>query len=94
MGVINSGTLSKHKKSFMYDTKWEWIMPVVEAINEMTDEEDAFEYTFQIRPDRCSVFTTDGEAIVDNEHGSTNIEMVFWTAVAFCEWYNVNRLDV
>jgi len=74
-----------------FHSSWEWIMPVVEAI-EALKEVDAH---VSINHTCCDIYTfLKGSSQVDtliSERADTKILAVFTAVVAFIEWYNLNR---
>lgn len=93
--IKNSILISRfinEKNSFTlnYHNSWNSLMPVVDKINNIQDEEHQFLFFFEITPNCCNVFKR-GDKVVSNEHGATFIEMVYITVVLFIEWYNENH---
>ena len=75
-----------------YHESWDWLMSVWEKINNTYDHNDNPRFNFIIGPDTCVVFDSLNVApICENEHGGSNKEMVYETAVQFIEWYNKNE---
>lgn len=71
-----------------FDTSWEWLMSVWKHINSMSGSR----FTFTIRPDFCYILDTNTDKeIVYNEHGATELELVYETVIQFIKWYNENK---
>ena len=85
-------------ESMQYHEDWNWLMEVVEKINSFNepDNEDAFTYNVIIRADRCQIVTCEDSVlgysvIVDNDNGTSLIEMAYQTIVEFIKWHNENN---
>ncbi len=77
-----------------YYKEWNWLMPVVEKINYLTDDNYKFLYNFTITGSWCEVTYTNGEGgFINNEHGATFVEMIYLTVVEFIKWYNQKKED-
>ncbi len=75
--------------TLLFDKSWDWLMPVVEKINHLTDDNDKFLYNFTITGSWCEVAYTNGEGdFINNEHGGTFVEMIYLTVVEFIKQYN------
>jgi hypothetical protein len=80
-----------------FHKSWDWLMTVVEKINNISNEEEDFMYELIISPNECSVLDnnmysdTYREEIVGNKHEATFIEVVYITVVEFIKWYNENK---
>jgi hypothetical protein len=70
-----------------YHKDWNTLMEAVDYVNSYYVE-DEFIYTFVISPTMCKVEGTNGE--VENEHGTTSLEVAYITLVKFCEWRTDN----
>ena len=68
-----------------YDTSWEWLMPVVEKI-EQTNEGCTLVI---IEDERCHIVNQIGFEI--DSVGHTKIEAVYNACLIFIKWYNKNK---
>jgi hypothetical protein len=77
-----------------YSEQWNWLMPVVEKINGIVEDQGSYEsaYTVTIRPDYVLIWSSENiEEIVKQEHGGTFIEMTYLAIVEFIKWYNEKK---
>lgn len=70
-------------RSAEYHSSWDWLIPVVEKI-ENTDEE----YDVRILGQSAEVITYEGDIIIEMITSPTKIESVYKTVVEFIKWYN------
>ena len=71
-------------KEMLFNTSWDWLMPVVEKI-------ENFGFEFLIVEDRVKIaHNTDHsiEVIIDFTSGRRKIETVYQALVEFIKWYN------
>ena len=75
--------------NYMYDKKWDWLMPVVEKIENL-DCVAEFSIVFN---NACIFLRNDGTRtdLISNQTNN-KIEAVFKTVVDFVKWYNVNAV--
>ena len=75
-------------ETFSYHNSWDWLMLVVEKVEEMGFSVDIF-------MSACSVHKLSGETIVDiggpEVKGQPKIKAVYKAMVEFIEWYNQNK---
>jgi len=75
-----------------YHISWDWLMPVVEKINNILDDDDEFVYSVNIHPSKVTIYYENYDRIfVSNEHGSTTREMLYLAVVKFIKKYNKNK---
>jgi len=75
-----------------FHESWDWLMPVVEKINNILDDDDEFVYSVNIHPSKVTIYYENYDRIfVSNEHGSTTREMLYLAVVKFIEKYNKNQ---
>jgi hypothetical protein len=75
-----------------FHTSWDWLMPVVEKIEDLQDGEggDAIRshlYDFEVRRISCMVHGAD----IEVSDASSKIEAVYQAVVEFIIWYNQNK---
>lgn len=85
---------AEHLKNVMvdvamkYHTSWEWLMSAWKHINSISGSR----FILTIRPDFCYILDTNTDKeIVYNEHGATELELVYETVIQFIKWYNENK---
>ena len=66
-----------------YHSSWDWLMPVVEKIENFNDSCTLF----IIEDERCHVNSQNGFEI--DSTGHTKIEAVYNATIAFIKWYNL-----
>lgn len=71
-----------------FSNSWDWLMPVVEKINNILDDDDEFIYSVNIHPSKVTIYFYQRDIFVSNEHGSTLISMVYNAVVEFINEYN------
>ena len=76
-------------ESLRFDTSWDWLMPVVEKIENIQDDVEnnsirAHKFDVEIRQHCCTIHGTEIEV---TEMGS-KILCVYYAVVEFIEWYN------
>lgn len=72
-------------ESMQYDSDWNWIMPVVEKIEELG-------YCFRIESN--DVFIMDNntsEEIIIADDNKSKIDAIYWACVRFIGWYDRNK---
>ena len=74
--------------NFYYHSDWNWLMQVVEKIENLSKEGET--YMFSITKFSARV-TYKGSRIVDLPIDNTKIEAVYNACVEFIKWYNENR---
>tara|TARA_R100001440_G_scaffold39562_2_gene59056 strand:- start:12161 stop:12520 length:360 start_codon:yes stop_codon:yes gene_type:complete len=91
----NEETLQLRNNTFdelQYHKEWNWLMPVVEKINNILDDDDEFVYSVNIHPSKVTIYYENYDRIfVSNEHGSTTREMLYNAVVEFINQYNKNE---
>lgn len=84
---------------FIYDTSWDWLMPVVEKIDGL-DEEYTTRFGYSVMANLgmrskyvyCSIENWKGDEIAGTSGGAkTLIEAVYKTVLGFVKWYNENK---
>ena len=66
-----------------FNTSWDWLMPVVEKIEELSSEQDEIVDYFQGDPDPSIWFSGYGKICMH-----ADISKVYETLVEFINWYN------
>jgi len=66
----------------LYDTSWDWLMPVVEKITVLSTQD----YESDIYGEYMGRFE-----IIDDCFMSANIEVIYKTIIEFIKWYNKNK---
>jgi hypothetical protein len=82
-------------RDLKYHTSWDWLMPVVEKIEELA----SLQYWIELSGRRCTIYEmvnygSNGKVII-SEYGSTNSESKIhatWLAITdFIQWYNQSQ---
>lgn len=72
-----------------FSNSWDWLMPVVEKINNILDDDDEFVYSVNIHPNMVTIYCENYDHIfVSNEHGGTMKEMLYLAVVKFINQHN------
>lgn len=71
-------------KELPYNTRWDWLMPVVEKIESIENSDD---YEVDIFSNCCEIGCKDEHSAV----GKTKIEAVWQAVIQFILWYNQNN---
>jgi len=71
-----------------FSNSWDWLMPVVEKINNILDDDDEFVYSVNIHPSKVTIYFYQRDVFVSNEHGSTMKEMLYLSVVEFIKQHN------
>jgi hypothetical protein len=71
-----------------FHKSWDWLMPVVERINNILDDDDEFVYSVNIHPSKVTIYFYQRDVFVSNEHGSTMKEMLYLSVVEFINQLN------
>ncbi len=78
-------------EDLLYDDSWNWLMPVVEKINNLHHHGD-IGYDVRIEAANCMVLNFDGDIITQYEGqyvmGGALIDYVYPTIIQFIQWYN------
>ena len=74
-----------------FSNSWDWLMPVVEKINNILDDDDEFVYSVNIHPSEVTIYFYQRDVFVSNEHGSTMKEMLYLSVVEFIKQHNENK---
>lgn len=80
--------------TFLYDKKWDWLMPVVDEIESgehITGEGNWGPYRVEIGRTWCYVGFGRFEITTTRADGATKIEAAYKTVVAFIKWYNLKK---
>ena len=89
-GVANSPIYELEERKLKFHCSWDWLMPVVEKIEDIDEEDDDNTKRFNVIIEQCvcSIIenhTSEGFPIQD---GDTKIEAVYKAVVEFIKWYN------
>ena len=81
--------------NLQFDTDWNWLMQVVEKIENITNKDNFILYDFNIYSDAVIVSNQNDEDIIlinknDGEF-TTKIEAVYIACVMFTQWYNQQK---
>lgn len=71
-----------------YKYSWDWLMPVVDSINNILDDDDEFIYSVNIHPSKVTIYFYQRDVFVSNEHGRTTKEMLYLAVVEFIKQHN------
>lgn len=80
------------REEVKFDTSWDWLMPVVEKIENLKDEHGSYLFSFDIGRDWCMIIHNDftQRPIAVTSLDGDKIGSVFETTVKFINWYNAN----
>lgn len=78
------GEVNIHYEILRFDKSWDWLMPVVEKINNMN-------HSVHIYPTRARFYKNNTEFIESIHPGYSLIEIVYCGVVQFIKWYNEQR---
>ncbi len=84
---FNYGAMGNGTSDLKFHSSWDWLMPVVEKIEGLDDNEGEFDCHFEILRDGCLVIAWHGETIIEI-YGNTKIESVWLAVVEFIKWRN------
>jgi hypothetical protein len=95
----HSGYVSKDKLKF--ETSWDWLMPVVEKIEQTRVEIDknglGYEFMTFIQANECLIEShtrpTGREFISFRNSSLTKIESTYRAVVEFIKWYNTQKVN-
>ena len=79
--------------TFRYNSSWNWIMPVIEKIEENYYTEIIGTNTKNDNSYVMNIFDYNGKFILDPHSHSSKLELIFITVVDFIKWYNQNKLN-
>lgn len=71
-----------------YNTSFDWIMPVVDKIEAIENENEFDLFSVQIEGLECSINNCVSGNVDFYSDGKTKLEAVFTTVVQFIKWYN------
>lgn len=79
-----------------YDTSWDWLMPVVEKINEEGYSVDIYGHKFTNLGmlntiNGCLIESWNGKGIAAYMGNKTKIGFTYAAVVEFIKWYNINK---
>lgn len=74
------------EEQLKYHTSWDWLMPVVEKIESVRNE-DGYHLIVCIEGTVCKIQNEDGSIIVDADDVS-KMAAIYKAVVQFIEWYN------
>lgn len=87
-----NGAIGIHVDHLQYHTSWDWLMPVVEKIEDCRIVDD---YGFSVNIDNWQVIIKSllsGKIITSNLSGAkSKIEATWQAVVEFIKWYNQNK---
>jgi len=80
-------------EDMQYHTSWNWLMPVVEKIENIKDSENNYAFSFDIGRDFCVIFHNDltQNTITAKSEHNNKIKSVWLAVVEFIKWYNSQR---
>lgn len=87
-GVYQTKRGPYHLENLSYHLSWDWLMDVVEKINNILDDDDEFVYSVNIHPSKVTIYFYQRDVFVSNEHGSTMKEMLYLSVVEFINQLN------
>lgn len=81
-----------HKSDLLYDSSWDWLMPVVEKIESITLGEDNSFNIMIGATTYCVIQDSNGECYEMIHNGEeTKLLCVYKAVVEFIKWYNENK---
>jgi hypothetical protein len=82
--VRNNGEIFKLNE-MRYHSSWDWLMPVVEEIENIG-------YVYNTKFGACCIANDHGKTIVTFEgYSSMNINTIYELVIKFIKWYNENK---
>lgn len=80
-------------EDFGFHESWDWLMPVVEKIENLTDEENNYLFSFDCGRDFCVVNFNDltRKSIVCKSVYKDKMGSIWKAVVEFIKWYNNER---
>jgi len=88
-GHFESGSRHKH---LLFHNSWDWLMPVVEKILSLQDEDEDFLFNVTIDANKIVFYDNiDYRDILFEENGASLVEMSYNGVLRFIEFYNKNK---
>jgi hypothetical protein len=86
----NSGWTSAYISEAKFHDDWSWLMPVVEKIENMKDDEHCYRFAFRIGRDFCVIEynSFNPQAICAYSENGNKILSVWNAIIKFIQWYN------
>ena len=83
-------------KSLWYHKSWDWLMPVVEKIEEIAGDNSTetikyHRFCVDMSGCFCSITDNQEDVLISECDGGTKLRSTFLAVVEFIEWYNKNK---
>lgn len=78
----------------LFNSSWDWIMMVVEKIENIKDVEGCYSFTIDIKRDWCAVNRNNlvGDTLIVTSFHNEKLKSTFKACVEFVNWYNQNKI--
>ncbi len=84
---LDSTYIVAYENKLLFDSSWDWLMPVINQIGEKTDYE-------LIINSQESYWNKFGDNPTNQEYGGySNIENIWIAVIEFIKWYNTSKND-
>ena len=89
--TIEDGENEKHyflPQEMLFDTDWNWLMVVVEKIENMEDENRCSKYNFEMVQTFVEIIDNNNSDTIVEIDKNTKIQATYKAVVDFIKWYN------
>ena len=89
--TIEDGENEKHyflPQEMLFDTDWNWLMVVVEKIENMEDENRCSKYNFEMVQTFVEIIDNNNSDTIVEIDKNTKIQATYKAVVEFIKWYN------
>jgi len=82
-------------EDLQYNESWDWLMPVIEKIENLKNKEGAYAFSVRIGRDYCVIAYNDftGYEIAVKSAHNNKIQSVYECIVEFIKWHNNNHAN-
>ena len=80
-------------EAMCYHSSWDWLMPVVEKIESLPDEENNGKFFFKIYQDSVSIFNNGDyiNELIEVMGQGSRLNNVYQACIEFIKWYNEQK---
>jgi hypothetical protein len=92
--TIEDGENEKHyflPQEMLFDTDWNWLMVVVEKIENMEDENRCSKYNFEMVQTFVEIIDNNNSDTIVEIDKNTKIQATYKAVVEFIKWYNKQK---
>jgi hypothetical protein len=92
--TIEDGENDKHyflPQEMLFDTDWNWLMVVVEKIENMEDENRCSKYNFEMVQTFVEIIDNNNSDTIVEIDKNTKIQATYKAVVEFIKWYNKHK---